>query len=91
MSKMNKTAWGILLKLIIAVATSVAGVIGITSCIGGWENRERSKFNCRSLFRHPGGQRHNGTRHRQLSPGTRLQQLGLSLLCPQGRFDRENA
>ena len=31
MSKMNKTAWGILLKLIIAVATSVAGVIGITS------------------------------------------------------------
>jgi len=35
MSKMNKTAWGILLKLIIAVATSVAGVIGITSCIGG--------------------------------------------------------
>ena len=35
MSKMNKTAWGILLKLIIAVATSVACVIGITSCIGG--------------------------------------------------------
>ena len=35
MSKMNKTAWGILLKLIIAVATSVSGVIGITSCIGG--------------------------------------------------------
>lgn len=29
----SKTTWGIILKVIIAVATSIASVVGITSCI----------------------------------------------------------
>ncbi len=29
----NKSAWGIILKIVIAVATSIASVVGITSCI----------------------------------------------------------
>lgn len=33
MSKMKKTTWSIVLKIIIAVATSIASVVGITSCI----------------------------------------------------------
>ncbi len=34
MSKIgNKTTWGIILKIIIAVATSIASVVGISSCI----------------------------------------------------------
>lgn len=28
-----KSVWGIILKVIIAVATSIAGVLGISSCI----------------------------------------------------------
>lgn len=30
---MKKTTWSIVLKIIIAVATSIASVVGITSCI----------------------------------------------------------
>jgi hypothetical protein len=33
MEKIKKNVWGILLKVIIAVATSVASVLGITSCM----------------------------------------------------------
>lgn len=29
----SKTTWGIVLKIIIAVATSIASVVGITSCV----------------------------------------------------------
>ena len=29
----SKSVWGVILKVIIAVATSIAGVIGISSCI----------------------------------------------------------
>lgn len=32
---MKKSTWSIVLKIIIAVATSVASVIGISSCIRG--------------------------------------------------------
>lgn len=31
----SKTTWGIILKIIIAVATSIASVVGVTSCING--------------------------------------------------------
>ncbi|WP_178792327.1 smalltalk protein [Bacteroidaceae bacterium] len=34
MSESSKSIWGLILKVIIAVATSVAGVIGVTSCVG---------------------------------------------------------
>lgn len=30
---MKKSTWSIVLKIIIAVATSIASVVGITSCI----------------------------------------------------------
>lgn len=30
---MKKGIWGMIIKIIIAVATSIAGVIGITSCV----------------------------------------------------------
>lgn len=33
MKRINKRTWGIILKIIIAVATSIASVVGITSCI----------------------------------------------------------
>lgn len=33
MSEAKKSVWGIILKVIIAVATSIASVIGITSCM----------------------------------------------------------
>lgn len=33
MSGTKKTIWGLLLKIIIAVATSIAGVVGLTSCM----------------------------------------------------------
>lgn len=33
MKSINKSTWGIVLKIIIAVATSIASVVGITSCI----------------------------------------------------------
>ena len=33
MSESKKSVWGIILKIVIAVATAVAGAIGITSCI----------------------------------------------------------
>lgn len=33
MENKKKSVWGILLKVIIAVATSVASVLGITSCM----------------------------------------------------------
>lgn len=33
MKSISKNTWGILLKIIIAVATSIASVVGITSCI----------------------------------------------------------
>ncbi len=29
----SKSVWGVILKVIIAVATSIAGVLGISSCI----------------------------------------------------------
>ncbi|WP_455668228.1 smalltalk protein [Phocaeicola sp.] len=29
----SKSTWGLILKVIIAVATSIASVVGITSCI----------------------------------------------------------
>ncbi|WP_178791473.1 smalltalk protein [Bacteroidaceae bacterium] len=29
----SKSTWGMILKVIIAVATSIASVVGITSCI----------------------------------------------------------
>lgn len=32
---MKKSTWSIVLKIIIAIATSVASVVGISSCIGG--------------------------------------------------------
>lgn len=32
---MKKSTWSIVLKIIIAVATSVASVVGISSCIRG--------------------------------------------------------
>lgn len=36
MSKLgSKSTWGIILKVIIAIATSVASVVGITSCMRG--------------------------------------------------------
>lgn len=31
---MKKSAWSMVLKIIIAVATSIASVIGISSCVG---------------------------------------------------------
>ncbi|WP_455667829.1 smalltalk protein [Phocaeicola sp.] len=31
---MKKSTWGMLLKIVIAIATSVASVIGISSCAG---------------------------------------------------------
>lgn len=34
MNQNKKSVWGIVLKSIIAVATALAGVFGITSCIG---------------------------------------------------------
>ena len=34
MSTKSKSDWGIVLKVIIAVATAVAGVFGISSCVG---------------------------------------------------------
>lgn len=34
MSKMKKSTWGVIIKIIIAVATSIASVIGISSCVG---------------------------------------------------------
>jgi hypothetical protein len=34
MSEMKKSAWNMVLKIIIAVATSIASVIGISSCVG---------------------------------------------------------
>ncbi|WP_366519864.1 smalltalk protein [uncultured Bacteroides sp.] len=33
MEKKSKSAWGIVLKVIVTVATALAGVFGITSCI----------------------------------------------------------
>ena len=33
MSTKSKSVWGIVLKVIIIVATALAGVFGITSCI----------------------------------------------------------
>lgn len=33
MSETKKTTWSIVLKIIIAVATTIASAIGITSCI----------------------------------------------------------
>lgn len=30
----SKSAWRVILKIIIAVATSIAGVVGISSCAG---------------------------------------------------------
>lgn len=33
MSKEKKNIWNILLKVIIAVATTIAGAIGVTSCL----------------------------------------------------------
>ena len=32
---MKKLTWGMVLKILIAVATSIASVIGISSCIRG--------------------------------------------------------
>ena len=32
---MKKSTWSIVLKIIIAIATSVASVVGISSCIRG--------------------------------------------------------
>ncbi len=32
--KKTKNVWGVILKVIIAVATAIAGALGITSCIG---------------------------------------------------------
>ncbi|WP_178797237.1 smalltalk protein [Bacteroidaceae bacterium] len=29
----SKSTWGLILKVIIAVATSIASVVGITSCV----------------------------------------------------------
>ena len=34
MSESKKSVWNIILKVIIAVATTVASAIGITSCVG---------------------------------------------------------
>ena len=34
MNTKSKSVWGIVLKVIIAVATAVAGVFGISSCVG---------------------------------------------------------
>lgn len=34
MSESRKSVWNIILKVIIAVATTVASAIGITSCVG---------------------------------------------------------
>ena len=34
MSTKSKSVWGVVLKVIIAVATAVAGVFGISSCVG---------------------------------------------------------
>ncbi len=33
MSKLTKSTWGIILKIVIAVATSIASVVGVTSCM----------------------------------------------------------
>ena len=30
----KKSVWSLVLKIVIAIATSIAGVIGITSCMG---------------------------------------------------------
>lgn len=32
----GKSVWSTILKVVIAVATAIAGVVGISSCIGGW-------------------------------------------------------
>lgn len=34
MSTKSKSVWGIVLKTIVAVATAIAGVFGLSSCIG---------------------------------------------------------
>lgn len=31
----GKSVWSTILKVVIAVATTIAGVVGISSCIGG--------------------------------------------------------
>lgn len=31
----SKSTWSLILKVIIAIATSVVGVVGISSCVGG--------------------------------------------------------
>lgn len=31
--RISKSTWGIILKMVIAVVTSIAGVAGITSCV----------------------------------------------------------
>lgn len=33
MSESKKSVWGVILKIVIAVATAVASAIGITSCM----------------------------------------------------------
>ena len=35
MAQTKKNVWSIVLKTIVAVATALAGVFGISSCIGG--------------------------------------------------------
>lgn len=32
MSTEKKTVWGVILKVIIAVATAIAGVVGVSAC-----------------------------------------------------------
>lgn len=33
MKESRKAVWGVILKLVIAMATSIAGVIGVSSCV----------------------------------------------------------
>ena len=34
MCEKKKSVWGIVLKIVVAVATAIAGMFGITSCVG---------------------------------------------------------
>ena len=51
MSAKSKSVWGIILKSIVAVATALAGVFGLSSCIGRWEPSRLSSFIARPRLR----------------------------------------
>ena len=51
MSAKSKSVWGIILKSIVAVATALAGVFGLSSCIGRCQQSRLSSFIARPRLR----------------------------------------